>query len=37
MLGPNPQISGPGPRTSGFFNPWTGGERLSRDGPQART
>ena len=21
MLGPNPQIVGPGPRTSGFFNP----------------
>ena len=21
-VGPNPQITGPGPRTSGFFNPW---------------
>ena len=21
MLGPNPQIAGPGPRTCGFFNP----------------
>jgi hypothetical protein len=23
MLGPNPQIAGTGPRTSGFFNPCT--------------
>jgi hypothetical protein len=22
MFGPNPQIAGPEPRTSGFFNPW---------------